>query len=274
MIFDTHTHYDDRRFDEDRGMLLDSLSEKGVAGIAAIGADLESSEASLALAKEYPFILAAVGVHPDRVSELEEEKEQGTERLRRLMKDPRCAAVGEIGLDYHGDFPGKPSRFVQQYWFSFQLEMAKKEELPIVIHSRDAAADTLSLIREAGGSSLSMVHHCFGYEKETAKLYLDMGHFLGIGGVVTYKNGRKLKEVVQYMPLDRILLETDCPYLPPEPFRGRRNDSTLLSYVVSEIARLKQISEEEVETITCENAMRFYRLAEREKNEFFAVRGR
>ena len=262
MIFDSHTHYDDKRFDEDREKLLRTMPEKGIEGLAAIGADLRSSEASLALAEEYPYIWAVAGVHPDRVNELEEDRINAPERLRQMIKKPRCVAVGEIGLDYHGDYPDKPSRPVQQYWFSRQLELAEKEDKPVVIHSRDASADTLAVIKEAG-SGLSMVHHCFGYEKETARLYLDRGHYLGIGGVVTYKNGRKLKEVVQYMPLDRMLLETDCPYLSPEPFRGRRNDSTLLSYVVEEIARIKQTEPEEVERISYENARRFYRLAER-----------
>ena len=262
MIFDTHTHYDSRQFDGDREEVLAALPGAGIGGLMNIGADLAGTEASLALAERYPFVWAAAGVHPDCVDELEElGEETAAERLRGYLKHPRCRAAGEIGLNYHGDYPVKTSRALQQKWFRFQLALMKEAGLPGVIHSREAAADTLAMIREAGGAELPLVMHCFGYEKEMAKLYLDMGHYLGIGGVVTFKNGRKLKEVVQYMPADRILLETDCPYLAPEPFRGRRNDSRLLSYMVNEIARLKETEPDEIESVCYENALRFYRLA-------------
>ena len=267
MIFDTHTHYDDPRFDPDRDALLRSLPGCGIGRAAAVAADLASSRRALALAEDYDFFCAVIGVHPDSADELEARGEAKTERtLRELAAHPKCRGVGEIGLDYHGEtvYPDKVPRPVQRKWFRFQLDFMREQGLPGVIHSREAAADTLNIIRAAGGSDLSLVHHCFGYEKEMAKIYLDMGHFLGIGGVVTYKNGRKLKEVVQYMPLDRILLETDCPYLAPEPYRGSRNDSRRLSFVVAEIARLKGISREEVGQVTFENAMRFYRLTEDE----------
>ena len=268
MIFDTHTHYDDKRFDEDRGSLLASLPGEGIAAVMAVGADLASSRRGLKLAEEYPFVLAAAGIHPDEVNVPEMLGEKAAAAgLAAMLEHPRCRAVGEIGLDYHGEdiYPDKVPRPVQQKWFRFQLALMKGHGLPGIIHSREAAADTLDIIKEAGGASLSLVHHCFGYGKEMAKIYLDMGHYLGIGGVVTYKNGRKLKEVVQYMPLDRILLETDCPYLAPEPFRGRRNDSRRLVYVVQEIARLKGTDRESVERITYENAVRFYRLREEDQ---------
>ena len=264
MIFDTHTHYDDKRFDGEREELLRSLPSEGIGRIAAVAADLKSSRAALRIAEEYPFACAVIGIHPDCVSEAETLGEAAAAALKALARHERCAAVGEIGLDYHGEdiYPDKVPRPVQKKWFKRQLELMKEASLPGVIHSRDAAEDTLNIIREAGGKDFSLVHHCFGYGKEMAKLYLDMGHYLGIGGVMTYKNGRKLKEVVQYMPLDRILLETDCPYLAPEPFRGRRNDSRMLPYVTAEIARLKGTEPEEIERITWENAMRFFRLKE------------
>ncbi len=267
MIFDTHTHYDDKRFDGDRDALLTSLSAAGIGAVMAVGADPASSEQSLVLAEKYPFVLAAAGVHPDEVNVLEMWGEEKAERgLAAMLSHARCKAVGEIGLDYYGEdrYVDKVSRPVQQKWFRFQLGLMKRCRMPGIIHSRDAAADTLRIIREEGGKDLSLVLHCFSYEKEMAKLYLDMGHYLGIGGVVTYKNGRKLKEVVQYMPLDRILLETDCPYLAPAPFRGQRNDSRLLRHVIAEIARLKETDEAEVERISFENAMRFYRIGEDE----------
>lgn len=263
MIFDTHTHYDDARFEQDRETLLGGLRENGICGIVAVGADLASSEKSAALAARYPFIRAAAGVHPDSVGEAEKLGEEAfAARLCALAECPGAVAVGEIGLDYHGEdlYADKVPRLIQQKWFRFQLEFMREKNLPGIIHSREAAADTLDIIRAAGGADLPLVHHCFGYGREMAKLYLDMGHFLGIGGVVTYKNGRKLKEVVQYMPLDRILLETDCPYLAPVPFRGKRNDSRLLPYVVTEIARLKGETEEKVRAVCLENALRFFRL--------------
>ena len=261
MIFDTHTHYDHPRFDPDREALLTDFPAKGIGGLVNIGANLKGTERSLALAEAWPFIWAAAGVHPDDVRELEEMGEEAAGQLLRGYTDhPRCAAVGEIGLDYHGDYPDKTDPPLQQRWFRFQLELMKEADLPGVIHSREAAADTLEMVREAGGSKLSLVHHCFSYEKEMARLFLNMGHYLGIGGVITFKNGRKLKEVVQYMPADRILLETDCPYLAPEPYRGRRNDSRLLPLVIEEIAKLKGMELEKVEEICWENALRFYRL--------------
>ncbi len=267
MIFDTHSHYDHPRFSEDRKALLSELPGAGIGGLVNIGATLKGTEASLQLAEQWPFIWAAAGVHPDDVKELETlgEKEAG-ERLGAYLAHPRCVAVGEIGLDYHGEdiYDNKTPRPLQKKWFDFQLTLMKETGKPGVIHSREAAADTLDIIKTAGGKDLALVHHCFGYEKEMARIYLDMGHFLGIGGVVSYKNGRKLKEVVQYMPLERILLETDCPYLAPEPFRGKRNDSRMLTKVVAEIARLKGLDEETVEQVTFENARRFYRLGPEE----------
>ena len=258
MIFDTHTHYDDARFEGEREEIIASLKKAGIGGLVAVGADLESSRRSVALAERYPFIRAAVGVHPHDIEEAEALGEEGFRaELEALANHSAVRAVGEIGLDYHWE---EPDRLLQQKWFRFQLDFLREKKLPGVIHSRDAAADTLGLIRDAGGQALSLDIHCFSYEKEMARLYLDMGHYLGIGGVVTYKNGRKLKEVVQYMPLERILLETDCPYLAPEPYRGKRNDSRLLPFVVREIARLKNTDEEEVEAVCLENALRFFRL--------------
>ena len=263
MIFDTHTHYDSRQFNEDREALLAGLPEQGIGGLVNIGANLKGTARSLALAEKWPYIWAAAGVHPDDVQELEDlGEEEAGRQLKTFLAHPRCVAVGEIGLDYHGDYPDKTSRPLQQRWFAFQLALMKDSGLPGVIHSREAAADTLDMVRAAGGADLALVHHCFGYEKEMARQYLDMGHYLGIGGVLTFKNGRKLKEVVQYMPPDRILLETDCPYLAPEPYRGRRNDSRLLPLVIAEIARLKEMEAEQVEEICWENARRFYRLKE------------
>lgn len=256
MIFDTHVHYEDKAFDKDRRQLLDSLAAHGIKRAVNVSSSLETVKQTLALIGEYPFLYGAVGIHPSETMELNEESFNG---LKAAAKQDKVVAIGEIGLDYHWE---EPDRKTQLYWFERQLLWAKEENLPVIIHSRDAAKDTLDQIRAVKDWDLSMVIHCFGYGKEMAREYLNMGHYLGIGGVVTFKNAKKLKEVVQYMPLDRLLLETDCPYLSPEPFRGTRNSSVNLPYVAAMIANLKGVSEEEVYRITWENACRFYRMEE------------
>ena len=262
MIFDTHVHYDDRRFDDDRGAVLSGLPGAGIGGAVNIGCDLGTSEAGRRLAGQYPFLYFSAGIYPDNVGEAEAQGEEKTlDALRGLLADPKAVAVGEIGLDYNGydRWPDKPLPELQRKWLSLQLELAREMNKPVVIHSRDAAAETVEFVRhEMRG--LDKVLHCLSYSREIAAQCLDEGCYLGIGGVVTFRNGRKMKDVVDYMPTDRILLETDCPYLAPEPFRGRRNASTLLPYVVRTIAEIKGISPEEVERISWENAMRFYRL--------------
>ena len=262
MIFDTHVHYDDRRFDEDREAVLSGLRQAGIGGAVNIGCDLASSEAGRALAGRYPFLRFSAGIYPDNVGEAEEMGEAAVlGALEKLLADPKAAAVGEIGLDYHGfdRYPDKPAPALQRKWLSLQLELARKTDKPVVIHSRDAAAETVEFVKnEMRG--LEKVLHCFSYSREIAAQVLDEGAYLGIGGVVTFKNGRKMKDVVDYMPMDRLLLETDCPYLAPEPFRGHRNVSAYLPHVVRTVAEIKKIPPEEVEAVTWENALRFYRL--------------
>ena len=248
MIFDTHAHYDDRQYDEDREILISSLSKAGIGKVVNIGADMASSERALGLAHEYDFIYAAVGVHPSEVEELNDE---AIERLKSWTKDERCVAVGEIGLDYH--WPD-PSPEIQKKWFVRQLDLAREVHLPVVIHSRDAAKDTMDIMHSEHAEEIGGVVHCFSYSKELAKECVDMGFYIGVGGVVTFKNGRKLREVVEEIPMEKILLETDCPYLSPEPHRGERNSSLNLPYVVKAIADIKGISEEEVIRITEDNA--------------------
>lgn len=256
MIFDTHAHYDDEAFDADREAVIASLAEQNIRAVVNVGANRASTEHTLALTKKYDFFYGAVGVHPSDTSEFETGV-LDIEWLRSVAVQPKMAAIGEIGLDYHWDTPDRP---IQKRWFEAQLALARELDKPVIIHSREAAKDTLDIIRAADGAEMSMVIHCFSYEVEMAREYLNMGYYLGIGGVVTYKNARKLKEVVQYMPLERILLETDCPYLSPTPHRGERNSSLYLSHVIDTIALLKNVSAEEVEAATWENARRFYRL--------------
>jgi len=255
MIFDTHTHYDDEQFDSDRAELLHSLKEQRVRAAVNMGASMQGAEDSVKLAKEYPFLYAAVGVHPDHAKDLNEEV---FEQLKQLAMEEKVVAIGEIGLDYYWD---STEREVQKYWFRRQLELALELGLPVVIHSREAAADTLEIIKEFYTKSegrLTGVIHCYSYGTDHAKEYLKMGFFLGIGGVATFKNGRKLKEVLEEVPLARIVLETDCPYLAPEPYRGKRNHSGYLSYVANAIANIKGLSAQEVEDKTWENAMCLY----------------
>ena len=254
MIFDSHAHYDDEAFDEDRGILLSSMKSSGIGNIVNIGADMKSSQVSIELASEYDFIYAAVGVHPSEVEELTDEHMDELEKWAALDK---VVAIGEIGLDYH--YPDT-DKVLQKKWFVKQLEVAAKVKLPVVIHSRDAAKDTLDIMKEHEADEIGGVVHCYSYGVEMAREYLDMGYYFGIGGVVTFTNSKKLKEVVSYLPLDKIVLETDCPYLSPVPNRGKRNSSLNLPYVVSAIADIKQISEEEVIEATTKNAFDLYRI--------------
>lgn len=251
MIFDTHAHYDDEQFDEDRDQLLSSMAEAGVSTIVEIGASMESSRNAIRLAEQYPFVYAAVGVHPDNVGELDEET---FEELEAMCRHNKVVAVGEIGLDYHWD---TEPREVQKKWFVRQLELARKMKLPVNIHSRDAAEDTLEIMKEYG-EGLGGIIHCFSYSKEMAKEYVKMGFFIGVGGVVTFKNGRKLKEIVTELPLEKIVLETDCPYLAPEPNRGKRNDSRNIHYVAEQVAALKNLDKETVVKQTENNAKLIY----------------
>ena len=254
MIIDTHAHYDDARFDEDRETLLGSMREAGVGLIVNIGAGIQSTEDTVALSEKYDFMYAAVGIHPEEIDKLAPEHMDWLEELSRREK---VVAIGEIGLDYHYD---EPERDLQKKWFARQLDLAAGLKMPVVIHSRDAAQDTLEILEEHCDWSQGGVIHCFSYAKEMAQVYLDKGFYLGIGGVVTFKNSKKLKEVVRMAPLERIVLETDAPYLAPVPNRGERNDSRQLVHVVREIAELKEISGEEVIRQTEANARVLYRL--------------
>ena len=252
MFFDSHAHYDDKAFDADREQLLGSFPEKGIGYVVNAGASFASSERSLELADKYPFLYAAVGIHPEHAQTLDE---KGLEWLRSRLSDPKVAAVGEIGLDYYWD---EPDPLIQIEAFRLQLDLAKEAGKPVIIHSRDAARDTLETMRTEYGKDRPAVIHCFSYSKETAREFLDLGYLIGIGGVVTFKNAKRLKEVVEYAPLDYLLLETDSPYLAPEPHRGERNCSAYLRYVAQTIAEIKGVSYEEVVDITRKNAKNLF----------------
>lgn len=291
MIFDTHAHYDNEAFDRDREEILRLLgsvyiheaadigkqadggkaadtgkradggetagAEAGavIGAVVNVGASLESTKRTLELVKTYPRVYGSAGVHPSESMELTED---GFRWLTEAAQQEKIVAVGEIGLDYYWK---EPEVSVQKHWFVRQLDLAQKAGLPVIIHSRDAAKDMLDILKAEHGRDIGGVIHCFSYSREMAREYLEMGFYLGIGGVLTFQNARHLKEVVEYAPLDRLVLETDCPYLAPVPYRGKRNCSFYLPYVVRAMAEIKQCSPERIEAVTWDNAKALYRFA-------------
>ena len=256
-IFETHAHYDDSDFDEDREELITSmLSDDGALDcLINVGASLKGCEDSLLLASKYDKVYAAIGVHPEEVEGL-------TMGHMRWIKENasmnrKVLAIGEIGLDYH--YP-EPTKEVQKQWFRQQLKLAWEIRKPVIIHSRDACADTLECMRMEHADKIGGIIHCYSYSKEAARDYLDMGFHFGIGGVVTFKNARKLIEAVEYIPMERIVLETDCPYMAPEPHRGTRNDSRNIAFVAEKIAQIKGMTAQEVIDITNKNARKLFGL--------------
>jgi TatD DNase family protein len=254
MIFETHAHYEDEAFDIDREEMLKELPKQGVDYVVDVSSTIASVDKVLDLAEKYSYIYGAVGIHPNETMDLNEERFAW---LKEKAKHPKNLAIGEIGLDYYWD---TPDRETQKFWFERQIELARESKLPMIIHSRDAANDTFRILKAAKADKIGAIIHCFGYGVEQAKQYLDMGFYLGIGGVLTFTNARKLKEVVEYAPIEQLVLETDSPYLAPVPHRGKRNSSLNLTYVAAEIARIKKVDYDTVLQITKDNAMRFYRL--------------
>ena len=254
MIFESHAHYDDEAFDEDREELLTSLREHGIDKVINVGARPDSCKITLQLMKQYPFIYGAMGVHPSETGTLNEENFIW---LREQCTVDKVVAVGEIGLDYHWQ---EPEVHVQKLWFERQMELAREVKLPVIIHSREAAKDTLDMMQALNAGEIGGVVHCFSYTKEMAREYLEMDFYFGIGGVITFQNAKKLKEAVEYIPIENILLETDSPYLAPDPYRGKRNSSLNLPYIAREIAAIKGIAYEEVVAVTERNAQRLFRI--------------
>lgn len=254
MIFDSHAHYDDSAFDDDREEVLGSLQKDGVGTVVNVGASLAGTKRTVELTEKYSFIYGAAGVHPDETKELNEESFLW---LKEQCQREKIVAVGEIGLDYYWN---KEDHELQKKWFIRQLKLASELRMPVIIHSREAAADTMDILKQEYDPDIPVVVHCYSYSPEMAREYLKMGYYLGIGGVLTFKNAKKIKEVVELMPLSCLLLETDCPYLAPVPFRGKRNDSRNLIYVAEAVGAIKGISSDEVIRVTEENARRFYRI--------------
>lgn len=256
MYFESHAHYDDKRFNEDRDELFKSLKECGVEYVVNSGANLETSLFGIELSKKYDFVYAAVGVHPHDSGKLNEDEFL---KLKSLTKEDKVVAIGEIGLDFHYDFSDRDD---QRFWFKRQLELAKEVGLPVIIHAREASQEVFDTLKEAnlsnrGGKGAGVIH-CYSGSLEMAKEYIKMGYYIGIGGVVTYANAKKTVEVVDGIPIDSILIETDCPYLSPVPMRGKRNDSRNLKYVVDKISEITQKDKEIIKKITLENAKRLF----------------
>ena len=254
MYFDTHAHYCDKRFNDDRDELLMSMPGNGISLILNSGSSLKSSKFSLELADKYPFVYASVGVHPHDAKSMTDDT---VAELEKLLSFPKAVAVGEMGLDYHYDFS---PRDVQRKRFREQLDLARHLGKPVIIHERESLRDTLDIVSEY--KDLTGVFHCFSGSWETAKTILDMGWYLSFTGVITFKNARRVLEVLAKMPADRIMLETDCPYLSPDPMRGRRNSSLYLSYIAEKVAEARGMTVDEVAALTMENGKRFFGIAE------------
>lgn len=271
-IFDTHAHYSDPIYDVDRDELYKKMFTDGVSDIVLIGANLKNSKEERDLAIKYnhkenmPNFYYTIGVHPDDIPKFRPSSEDGIKYLNELKSLASCdvnnnsaIAIGEIGLDYYGDFKNDEDYKLQKEWFIAQIELAKKMDLPIVVHSRDACKDTLDIIKTYI-KGLTGIIHCFSYEKDIALEYAKMGFLIGVGGVVTFKNGRKLKDVVSALSIENIVTETDAPWLSPAPFRGKRNDSSYIKYVIEEIANIKGIDINITSEVLYNNALEIYGL--------------
>lgn len=250
-IFDSHAHYNDEQFDIDRDSLLASLPEAGIVGIINCGTDVKSSLESLVMAEKYPFVYAACGYHPESALDFTDDN---LLEIDKMLSHRKCVAVGEIGLEYHYDFVPKD---VQKYVFEKHLELAVKYDMPVIVHDREAHADTMELLKKYNPKG---VLHCYSGSAEMAKEVLKMGMYIGLGGAVTFKNAVKPVEVAEMIPLDRLLLETDCPYMAPVPMRGKRNNSAYIEYVADIIADVRGISAQELLCITAENTKKLFNI--------------
>ncbi|HEY9062895.1 MAG TPA: TatD family hydrolase [Pseudobacteroides sp.] len=252
MLFDSHAHYDDEKFQDDRDDIIKKAYEEGVSYILNAASDIDTSLTSMDLAQKFDFVYAAVGVHPHSASTMDEST---IARITEMVRSPKVVAIGEIGLDYYYDYSPKD---VQKYWFKRQLELAIELSMPVIIHDRDAHEDIINIMKESKISQVGGVMHCFSGSREMAKILLDMGFFLSFGGPVTFKNAKKAIDVLQYVPMDRMLIETDSPYLSPEPLRGKRNDSRNVRLVAEKIAEIKGLDFETIASETLNNARRLF----------------
>lgn len=254
MLFDTHAHLDDKKFDDDREQVIEECKADGISLILNSASNISSSLKAIGLAKKYDFIYASVGVHPHDVKDMENDTIQV---LRELAANPKVRAIGEIGLDYHYDYS---PREVQRKRFAEQIQLAKDLKLPIIVHDRESHEDTMEILKKTNAKECGGILHSFSGSVEMARECLKLGFYLSISGPITFKNNRKTIEVVKEIPLDMLLIETDSPYLTPEPFRGKRNNPRYVKHVAEKIAEIKEISFEEVAAKTMENGKRVFRI--------------
>lgn len=256
MIIDSHAHLDDSRFDYDRDMIIKNLKNNGIELVINIGADLKTSIASVSLADKYDNIYAAVGVHPHSAKEMDNST---IEILKSFAKRDKVVAIGEIGLDFHYD---NSPRDIQRKWFKEQLKLAKEVDLPVIIHTREAAQETFDILKEAQDGSLRGVLHCYSGSVEMALEYIKLGFYISIAGPVTFNNAKVTKEVAKAVPLDKLLIETDCPYLTPMPYRGKRNEPMFTKYVAETIAEIRGITFDELAKATNKNTKELFKISE------------
>lgn len=257
-FFETHAHYDDERFNEDRELVINSLQKAGVTKVMNIGCDIETSKKAIEIANKYSFIYATVGIHPSEIEKDINGIDRQINEIRNLAKlNKKVLAIGEIGLDYHWQDDNKKE---QKYSFIKQIELANELNLPISIHTRDAIDDTIAIIKNEVKIQNKGILHCCPFNRELVKHGLNAGLYIAFGGTCTFKNAKGADEIINMVPLDRILIETDSPYLSPEPLRGKRNDSRNLKYIVRKIANAREMDEEEIAKITYENAMKLFKI--------------
>lgn len=257
-IFDSHAHYDDAAFDADRTEVLNALPQKGISYVMNVASDFMSAQAGISLTEQFPFVYSSVGIHPEFAQTL---SKSALGDLERWLDYPKVKAVGEIGLDYHYDGYSK-----KQQWNAFerQMELAERTGYPVIIHSRDAVEDTLAILRSF--PKVKGVVHCFSGSVQTAQELLKMGYYIGFTGVITFSNAKKAVLAAESVPLERLLIETDCPYMAPVPMRGKRCDSTMLPWTAARLAEIHQIATEELIRQTCQNALALYRISKMEKD--------
>ena len=255
MLIDTHTHLDDARYNDDREAVIARAREAGVGAFLTIGCDLATSQSAVALAEQYPFVYASIGVHPHEVKHVQTD---WYDEFRRLAKGKRVVAYGEIGLDYHYNHSSPKE---QRDRFREQIQLARELQLPVIIHTREAQEDTITILKEEKASEIGGVFHCFSGDTWLAKDALDLGFYLSFSGILTFQNATMLRDIAKNTPLDRVLIETDCPYLTPVPYRGKRNEPAYVSHVAGQLASLHNISIDEIGGRTSENAKRLFKIA-------------
>lgn len=251
MLFDSHTHLDDRKFNDDRYEVIEKIKASGVSALVNIGCDIPTSEHSIELAEKYDFIYATVGFHPCDTGDL---TERHIEKIKQLAMHKKVVAIGEIGLDYYWD---SVPRDVQRYWFERQMKLAEELDMPVTIHNRDAHEDTFNICKNSNAKGIV---HCFSGSKEMAVEFVKLGYYVSFAGPLTYKNNVKSVEAAKVVPMDRLLIETDAPYLAPDGFRGKRNDSSLVRYTCEKLAEIKGVSFEEMAQQTFDNAKKVYKI--------------